>query len=254
MILHDEEETAAHVKQGNYVAFHLEDLLADKINYFATLSNRLADAWSLTLSAKVAGVFTTNSAAGPVLSDTGALLNATAVTTTGGHANLLTAALSWSAYDTVITAMLNQTSRPLGAGRKLTNMGPFYLLHPNNLRATANAIRTTENVPGTANYQKNPYGPDGDLQRPNLVNVPDWTDTNDWAVLARYNGMSPLKLAFPKGRRTPEIFIADSELAGSMFTNDTIRYKLRMMTYRFSATYDVAPVTDWRLLHKNNVT
>jgi hypothetical protein len=254
MVLHDEEEVVSHVKQGNYLAVHLEDLLADKINYFVTLPSRLADAWSLTLSNKVASVFTTNTAAGPVLSDTGALFNATAVTTAGGHANLLTAALSWAGYDAVITAMTNQTRRPLGAGQKITNMGPFYLLHPNGLRATATAVRDTQMVPGSANFQINPYGPDGGTQRPNLVNVPDWTDANDWAVLARYNGMSPLKLIFPRGMLTPEIFVADSELAGAMFTNDTIRYKIRMMTYRFSATYDVAPVTDWRLMHKNNVT
>lgn len=254
MVLQDEEETASHVKQGNYISIYLEDLLADKINYFTSLPSRIADAWTLTLSAKVAGVFTTNSSTGPVLSDTGALFNATAVTTATGHANLLTAALSFTAYDAVITAMTNQTRRTLGTGQKITNMGPFYLLHPNALRATVNFIRNTEHVPGSANYQRNPYGPDNDgAQRPSPVNVPDWTDTDDWAVLARYNGMSPIKLIFPPGMLTPEIFVADAELAGTMFTNDTIRYKIRMMTYRFSSTYDVAPVVDWRLLHKNNV-
>lgn len=254
MVLQDEEETASHVKQGNYISIYLEDLLADKINYFTSLPSRIADAWTLTLSAKVAGVFTTNSAAGPVLSDTGALFNSTAVTTAGGHANLLTAALSFTAYDAVITAMTNQTRRVLGTGQKITNMGPFHLLHPNALRSTVNFIRNTENVPGTGDFQRNPYGPDNDGgQRPVPVNVPDWTDTDNWAVLARYNGMSPIKLIFPPGMLTPEIFVADAELAGTMFTNDTIRYKIRMMTYRFSSTYDVAPVVDWRLLHKNNV-
>lgn len=250
MQLHDEEETASHVKQGNFVAVHLEDLLADKITYFRNLPTRLADAWYNTLSAKVAGVFTTNSAAGPVLSDTGALFNNTAVGTAGGHANLLTTALSHAQFDTVISAMYAQTSRPLGTGRKLVDMGPFTLLVPVGLRTTANQIRNSEYVPSTSASVSavNPY-----YQGIEVVQVPDWTDANDWAVLGRYRGKSPIKLVFPTGMRTPQILAADAEVAGSMFTNDTIRYKLRMMTYRYSSTYDVAPVVDWRLLFKNNV-
>lgn len=254
MQLTDEEETASHVKQGNFVAVHLEDLLADKIGYFRSLPTRLADAWYNTLSAKVAAVFTINSGVGPTLSDTGVLFNNTAVTTAGGHANLLTTALSWTGYDAVITAMYNQTARALGTGRKLVDMGPFTLLVPTSLRATGNKIRNSELQPeadgaGTAgNQSDNPY-----YQAFDIVQVPDWTDATDFAVLARYRGQSPIKLIFPRGMRTPQIYTADSELAGSMFTNDTIRYKLRLMTYRQSATDDCAPVTDFRTLHKSNV-
>lgn len=253
MTFDDEEEVPTHVKKGNYVAVYLEDLMADKINYFRTIPTRLADAWYDTISAMAAAVFTTNSAAGPVMSDGGALFNSTAVTTVGGHANLLTTALSWTAYDAAITAMYNQTSRPLGTGRKLSDMGPFTLLVPNALRATANAIRNSEFVPSTsaAASQKNEYGPDGN--QPTVQVVPDWTDATDWAIMARYRGKSPIKLIVPRGARTPQIFTADNELVGSMFTNDTIRYKLRMMLYHFSATYDTLPVSDWRLAHKSNV-
>ena len=257
MQLQDEEETASHVKQGNYVAVNLEDLLADKIDYFRSLPSRLSDAWYNTLSAKVAAVFTTNTNAGPVLSDTGALFNATAVTTAGGHANLLTTALSHAQLDTIITAMYNQTARTLGTGRKLVDMGPFTILVPVALRKTAIEIRNSNLVPEadgsttTGNQTVNIYGPEGN--QPSVVVVPDWTDGNNYALMARYRGASPIKLAFPRGMLTPQIFTADSELAGTMFTNDTIRYKLRMMTYRFSATYDCAPVADWRLLHKSNV-
>jgi len=42
-------------------------------------------------------------------------------------------------------------------------------------------------------------------------------------------------------------------VAGAMFTNDTIRYKVRMYGQRFSSTYDCAPVADFRPLHKSNV-
>lgn len=261
MTLDDEEETASHVKHGNYIPVHLEDLMADKIQYYRSLPSRLANSWYNTLSAKVAAVFTVNSAAGPVLSDTGALFNATAATTAGGHANLLTTALSYSAYDAVITAMLNQTDQPLGTGRKLTDMGQFYTLIPTGLRTTANQIANSELVPGqyggatdAGEFQtQNQYGPNSGEMRMKPIIVPEWTDADNWAVVARYRGQSPIKLVFPMGMRTPQIFTSNSETEGAMFTNDTIRFKVRMMTYRYSATYDCAPVVDWRLLHKSNV-
>jgi hypothetical protein len=49
------------------------------------------------ISGLVAAVFTDNSGVGPTMADTGALFNATAVTTAGEHANLLTTALDSAA-------------------------------------------------------------------------------------------------------------------------------------------------------------
>ena len=43
------------------------------------------------------------------------------------------------------------------------------------------------------------------------------------------------------------------ETSGAMFTNDELRFKARLMTYRFSSTYDCAPVSDFRPMHKSNV-
>jgi hypothetical protein len=41
-------------------------------------------------------------------------------------------------------------------------------------------------------------------------------------------------------------------MGGAMFTNDELRFKVRLMTYKFDATYDCAPVSDFRPLHKTN--
>jgi hypothetical protein len=49
------------------------------------------------------------------------------------------------------------------------------------------------------------------------------------------------------------VVTAGDESSGAMFTNDVLRYKIRMMTWRFSAAYDCAPVADFRPLHKSNV-
>jgi hypothetical protein len=86
-----------------------------------------------------------------------------------------------------------------------------------------------------------------------VIVVPTWTDTNNWAAVADPNIAPAIWLIYPRGQRTPQIFTADGELGGAMFTNDELRFKVRLMTYRFSATYDCAPVSDFRPLHKSNV-
>jgi len=244
----DEEETASFVKKGGYVGITLETMLSDKLNVIRTIPQRLANSWYNTLSALVAGVFTVNSNTGPVLADTGALFNSTAVSSTGGHANLLTTGLSFTAFGAARTAMMKQTDRTSGNGRKLM-IEPRFLLVPVDLETTANQIRNSEMLPGSANNDVNPY-----YQQFDIVKVPDWTDANDWALAGDPTRFPAIHLVFLRGRRVPELFTADSETGGAMFTNDTMRFKVRLMTWRFSSTYDCAPVSDFRPLHKNNVS
>jgi hypothetical protein len=71
----------------------------------------------LTLGAAVSAIFTQATGTGPTLIDTGVLFNATAVSTTGGHANLLTAALSAAAWQAVKLAMRKQTE--VNSGERL---------------------------------------------------------------------------------------------------------------------------------------
>jgi hypothetical protein len=244
----DEEETASFVKKGNYIGITLETMMRDKVQFVRSLPRRLSAAWYNTLSDLVSGVFTVNSATGPDLSDGGALFNATAVSSAGGHANLGTTALSYATYDAAVTAMLKQTDQPLGAGRKLLAR-PRYLLVPVDLRATALQIRNSEAVPGTADNEINPY-----YQAFDVVEVPTWTDTNNWAAMADPQQFPAIYLIFPRGQRVPQIFAAENDTAGALFTHDEIRYKVRMMTYRFSSSYECAPVADFRPLYKANVS
>jgi hypothetical protein len=245
----DQEETSSFVKRGNYVGVTLEAMLKDKTNSIRSIPARLANSWFNSISLRVAAVFTNNSNTGPVLSDTGALFNATAVSTTGGHANLLTAALSFTAWDAVYTAMTKQTDQIEGAGAQLgMENAPKFCLVPTDLRATALQIRNSEMKPGTANNDINPYFQDFEV-----IVVPRWTDTNDWAAVADPNLSPALWLIFVRGNTVPSIFTADNESAGAMFTNDQLRWKVRQLTYRFSAIYDNVPVSDFRGLHKNNV-
>jgi len=85
------------------------------------------------------------------------------------------------------------------------------------------------------------------------VVVPNWTDADNWALVGDKDEFPAIWLIFLRGRQVPELFTADSEAGGSMFTNDMLRYKLRMLTWQFSSTYTCAPVSDFRPLHKSNV-
>ena len=250
----DAEETASFVKRGNYIGITLETLMRDKIQFVRRIPKVLADTWYNTQSDLVSAVFTTNSAAGPVLADSGALFNATAIGTPGGHVNLLTTALSHAQFSVVRTAMSKQTDQALGAGRKLL-LRPKYLLVPTDLEVTALDIRNSELVPG-ADFDAAAAG----AQTANhfyrgfeVIVVPTWTDVTDWALVADPNVAPAIWLIYPRGQRTPQIFSADGENTGAMFTNDELRFKVRLMTYRFSSTYDCAPVSDFRPLHKSNV-
>ncbi len=251
----DEEETASYAKRGNYIGVSLETFLLDKLNRVRTLPTRLANAWYNTVSALVSAVFTVNTATGPVLADTGALFNATAVTTAGGHANLGTSALTYATFIAARTAMMKQTDQPLGVGRRL-NIRPKYLLVPVDLLATAEQIRNSELVPSqdavttaTAEFQTL-NSVKGQFE---IVTVPDWTDTNNWAAVADPVQFPAIHLIWLRGRRTPELFSAEDERSGAMFTNDELRFKVRQFGFRYSSTYDCAPVSDFRPLYKANV-
>ena len=243
----DDEETATFHKRGNIVSVTMESLLNDKLGQIRTIPDRLANSWYNTLSTLVANVFTVQSATGPDLSDTGALFNSTAATTGGGHANLLTTALGDTAYGAVELAMKAQTDQALGAGEKLL-IKPRYVLTPTDLYQTALTVRNSQFVLGSNNNDINPY-----YQSFDVIEVPKFTDVTDWAAIADPAMFPTIWLIYLRGLRVPELFTADSDVAGSMFTNDTIRYKVRLMTWRFSDTFDCAPVSDFRGIHKSNV-
>lgn len=244
----DQEETASFVKRGNFVGVTLEAMLNDKVNAIRTLPARLSNSWFNSISQRVAAVFTNNSNTGPTLSDTGALFNNTATSTTGGHANLLTAGLSFTSYGASRFAMRKQTDQVEGAGQRLL-IDPKWLLIPVDLEVTAIQIRNSEKDPDNAENAVNPH-----MNSFEIIVVPEWTDTNDWALVADKVQWPALFLIFLTGNTVPSIFTADNDTSGAMFTNDQLRWKVRQMTYRFSPTFDNAPVSDFRPLHKNNVT
>jgi len=117
----DSPETASFVKYGGYIPLTLELIDRDNIAKLKAYPGELASAALRKISALVAALFSSNSGAGPTMADTGALFNSTAVTTAGGHANLLTTALAAAQWDVVGTAIYNQ---PMLLSRLPPTMAP----------------------------------------------------------------------------------------------------------------------------------
>lgn len=241
----DSAETGTFVKYGGYIPLTLELIDRDETRRLRQYPRELANAALRNISALVAAIFTANNGAGPVMADTGNLFNATAVTTEGGHANLLTAALSAAQWEVVCAAVYNQPmlvktgAGATGLGPKMA-VNPRYLLAPRALQLAAKKIL----YPGWENAanihsENQQQGLQGDV-----ITVPEWSDASDWAAVVD-PAIAPAVYIGERFGLMPEIFIAGNELSPAVFTNDEHRLKIR----HFLAVW----VNDYRPLHKSNV-
>jgi len=225
----DNEETSDFVKKGNYVGITLEMIDRDNVGSVKQLPQKLGLAAARTLSGTISALFTAQTGTGPDLSDSKALFHA-------DHNNLLTAALSTTAWDAVIQAMFKQTE---ATSSKRLGVRPATLLVPIELEKTALTIINSPLEPGTGDNDINVR--QGSAR---VIAVPEWTDTNNWAACASPLDLPGVCVGYRFGR-APEMFVADSDVVGSMFTNDEMRIKVRFF-------YAVG-IGDYRALHKNNV-
>lgn len=240
----DSPETAAFVKKGGYIPLTLELIDRDQTQRLKSYPRELANSALRTLSAAIASLFTQNAGAGPAMADGGNLFNATAVGTAGGHANLLTSALSAAQWDVVAQAVFNQpmliknAGGYYGTGPKMA-VEPRFCLVPRSLAKTArdaflNAWDVTSNV-HAENLLKGAVVP---------ITVPEWTDANDWAAVCDPR-VAPAIIVGERFGLLPEIYIANQDTSPAVFMNDEHRLKVR----HFSAIL----VADFRPLHKSNV-
>jgi hypothetical protein len=241
----DSPETASFTKYGGYIPLTLELIDTDDARKLAAYPRELANAALRNISSLVAAVFTANAGIGPTMADTGALFNATAVTTAGGHLNLLTTALAAAQWEVVCAAVYNQPMliknavSYYGTGKKM-GINPKYLLVPRALQLTAKQVLYPTLERAATIYTENlQRGEPGDV-----ITVPEWTDTNDWAAVCDPM-VAPAIYVGERFGITPEIFVAGDELSPAVFMNDEHRLKVR----QFLAVW----VNDFRPLHKENV-
>lgn len=236
-------QTNPFVKKGGYLGITLESIDKDDTSRLMSAPRVLAQSAWLTLGKGIANVFTVNTGTGPTMSDGNALFDAT------NHGNLLTTALSFTAWEAVKVAMMKQTE--VNSGERLGALTrPYLLWVPVDLETTGLQVLASEGQPGTPNNDVNVNAEGNDREtrlanaRRRLVVCPLWTNASNWAAQADPRLYPSIGLGFRYGRN-PEIFSVASPTAGLMFTNDTLPVKVRFF-------FAVGP-TDWRGLHKNNV-
>jgi len=240
----DSPETASFTKYGGYIPLTIELIDRDQTRKLRAYARELASAGLRKISRLAAEVFTANSGIGPDMADGGALFNATAVTSAGGHANLLTTALSANQWDTVCQAVYNQPMLVkndagfYGSGPKMA-VNPKFILVPRSLQKAGMEICS-----GALVREEN-YVYDNVLKGSAVpVVVPEWTDANDWAAVCDPRIIPAIFIGERFGL-APEIFVAGDELSPAVFMNDEHRLKVRH--------YLAIWVNDFRPLHKSNV-
>lgn len=240
----DSPETASFVKYGGYIPLTLELIDRDETRKLRAYTRELASAGMRNISSLVSAIFTANAGIGPTMADTGALFNATAVTTAGGHANLTTAALSSTTWDTVCgnvykqPMLIKNTAGVYGTGPQMA-VNPKFLLVPRAMQKLAREICEGSFV------RESGYVYDNVLKGSAVpITVPEWTDANNWAA-ACDPLIAPAVFIGERFGLMPEIFVAGSELSPAVFTNDEHRLKVR----HFLAVW----VNDFRPLAKANV-
>ena len=223
----DMNETASFVKKGNYLGITLEMIDRDDVGAVRQVPRRLGLAAARTLASSIAALFTANAA----------LHDGVALFSVATHVNLLTTALSADAWDAVVQAMFKQHEQ---TSAKHLGVRPRYCLVPIELEKTALTIFTSELEPGTMDNDINARRMSSDA----VIVVPEWTDATDWYAAASPLDLETIMVGYRFGRQ-PELFVADNELMGSMFTNDEMRIKVRFVY--------VVGIGDWRGLHRNTV-
>jgi len=240
----DSGETASFNKYGGYIPLTLELIDRDETRKLRSYARELASAGMRKISSLVAEIFTAQNGTGHDLADGQPLFNATAVSQSGGHANLGTSNLSGENWDSASAKVFAQPmliknkAGFYGSGPQMA-VNPKYLLVPRALQRTAmeicqgNFVREENFV--FDNILKGSAVP---------VVVPEWTDANDWAAVCDPR-VAPAIFVGERFGLAPEIFIAGNELSPAVFTNDEHRLKVRH--------YLAVWVNDFRPLYKSNV-
>jgi hypothetical protein len=235
----DAKETYKINKYGNMFTVTWETVVNDDLDAISRIPAMQGAACRRLQNQAVYGVLTSN----PTMADTGALFNATAQTTAGGHANLATGAGA-PAVGTLNTAFISMMTKKGLRSDVILNIQPSFLIVPAAISATALQLLGSiadPSVGGSAagnSNTKNIYGPNGD--RPLKVIVEPLLDANSstaWYLAASNSQVDTVEVTFLEGEQSP---VLENEWD---FDKDVYKYKVRQ-------TFGVAAI-DFRGLYKH---
>jgi len=224
--LGDAKEQLMFDKLGMWIGLTLEMIRKNDLMRVREVPRKLMRSAIRTRSARMASIWTRNGGVGPTMADGKALFH-------DDHQNLGTEAFSHGAWTTARQRAFKQTQP--GSDARLGFM-PEYLLIPIDL---LEVVMTTfgygagdvgkPTAAGTA-QEVNIYALTEN--RPKIIPVPEWLDANDWAWMVSPRFVPAVQMAFanlPNGGKSPmpEIFAAERDTEGLMFSNDTLPIKIR---------------------------
>lgn len=225
--LDEEGESIQAVTKGKGLALTRQLMINDDLGAFVSAARMMGMAAQRTVNEDVY----TRLFASTAMSDTGALFNATAVTTAGGHANLAGTgtAISATSLAAAEAAMALQKDKNL---RTPLNLMPRFLLVPRAKRQVAYDVLK----PFGANTSGSTFVQDMGLT---IVSdsLLDANSTTAWFVVADQNIAPLIEVDFLDGIQVP--YVAES----IDWDTDAMKFKVRM-------DYGVQAI-DWRAGYKN---
>lgn len=204
----DEEATYAVAKRGGTEDVTWEMVKNDDVGVIKKIPKRMAAAAARTLYEFVFDFLRTN----PTIYDSVALFHS-------NHLNIGSTAFD-SAY--LQAARLRMMIQAELSSAKRLGLTPKYVIHPINMTKAVydiiTAPRNSDFDPTTADFVRT-------LQL-EQIEVPYWTDTNNWYLAANPDFIDGLEIGFLDGNENPDIIVQNDPQVGTNFTHDVITYKL----------------------------
>lgn len=190
-----ERESITAKTKGKLLSISRQMIVNDDLGAFMNITREMGQGAARTIEDDVFAVLLAN----PTLNDTGALFNATAQSTAGGHANLNSsgAAPTVAGFDAARQAMAVQ--RNVG-GTDYISVSPAIWLGPVALSGQARVVNEAQYDIDQSNKQNYPNKSRGLVQK--IVESPRLTG-NQWYFFANPNIAAVLEVGFLNGQQSP---------------------------------------------------
>lgn len=227
----EEAESIQAVTKGRAISLTRQMLVNDDLGAFVDRAQRVGFAAARTVNEDVYARLQASTA----MSDTGALFNATAVSTAGGHANLTSSgtAISVASISVGEAMMAVQKDKAL---RTTLNITPRFLLVPRAKKQLGWEVLNSSADPAQSNPNKRNYAANLGLD---LVSdaLLDATSGTAWYLLADPNLVPVIEVDFLDGVDTP-------------YTDEMVDFFTDAMVMKVRLDYGVQAI-DWRGGYKN---
>lgn len=228
----DGREVYSMLTYGRIVSFTRQALINDDLRGFDRLVSAFGNSAARLENRTVYAILTANAN----LADGGALFNATAVTTPGGHANLTSTGTAISVASLGVGRTLMRVQK--GLQNEELNLTPSYLIVPAALEQISYQFTSANYVPATQSAVSEFRAGGRTALEPVVEALLDASSATAWYLAASTGAVDTVEYCFLDGAEGPVI---ESEVG---FEVDGISYKCREDF--------AAKAIDFRGLYKNN--